>query len=241
MAKILGTRITLAETMASKGQRPIRRSLRSANDRSATFWRFCFFPKVYRCCWRGDECRRTQQGNNNPYLQDNEISWFDWTLVNTHAHLVDFTRWMIEFRKRHPALRREEFFRGVLSQRGLLDIAWRGCNSNSPGFEDPNSGVSRVHHSGSWGRRGLTRDSEHGRFCAGFSASTCRGAENGIAPSTQFFRHQTCSLLLETKRLLTPRLISLVQNRWPFSCPNQYSCKKSRHESGLWRAADRPL
>jgi isoamylase len=50
----------------------------------------------------GDECRRTQQGNNNPYLQDKEISWFDWTLVNAHAHLVDFTRWMIEFREAAP-------------------------------------------------------------------------------------------------------------------------------------------
>jgi len=89
----------------------------------------------------GDECRRTQQGNNNPYLQDNEVSWFDWTLVNAHAYLVDFTRWIIGFRKRHPALRREEFFKGVLSQRGLLDIAWHGYNLNSAGFGDPNSGV----------------------------------------------------------------------------------------------------
>ena len=91
----------------------------------------------------GDECRRTQQGNNNPYLQDNEVSWFDWTLVNAHASLVDFTRWIIGFRKRHPALRREEFFKGVLSQRGLLDISWHGYNLNSPGFGDPILAFSR--------------------------------------------------------------------------------------------------
>jgi isoamylase len=89
----------------------------------------------------GDECRRTQQGNNNPYLQDNEVSWFDWTLVQANADLVDFTRWLIDFRKRHPALRRREFFQGVPSQRGLLDIAWHGCKLNSPGFSDPNSRV----------------------------------------------------------------------------------------------------
>jgi isoamylase len=89
----------------------------------------------------GDECRRTQQGNNNPYLQDNEVSWFDWTLVQTNADLVDFTRWLIDFRKRHPALRRRTFFQGVPSQRGLLDISWHGCKLNSPGFSDPSSRV----------------------------------------------------------------------------------------------------
>ena len=89
----------------------------------------------------GDECRRTQQGNNNPYLQDNAVSWFDWTLVHTNADLVNFTQWLIDFRKRHPALRRQEFFQGVPSQRGLLDIAWHGCQLISPGFSDPNSRV----------------------------------------------------------------------------------------------------
>jgi len=36
----------------------------------------------------GDEVRRTQQGNNNAYCQDNEISWFDWTLVAKHAMCI---------------------------------------------------------------------------------------------------------------------------------------------------------
>ena len=89
----------------------------------------------------GDECRRTQQGNNNPYIQDNQVSWFDWTLVQTNADLVGFTRWIIDFRKRHPSLRSRDFFQGALRQRGLLDIAWHGCKLNSPGFSDPNSRV----------------------------------------------------------------------------------------------------
>ena len=92
----------------------------------------------------GDECRRTQQGNDNPYLQDNEISWFDWSLVERHGSLVDFVRFMTDFRKRHPALRREKFFRGEPSQRGLLDIEFHGCELNSPGFDNPDSGVLAV-------------------------------------------------------------------------------------------------
>ena len=45
----------------------------------------------------GDECRRTQHGNNNAYCQDNEISWFDWSLVNDNQDLVRFVRTLIEF------------------------------------------------------------------------------------------------------------------------------------------------
>ncbi len=89
----------------------------------------------------GDECRRTQLGNNNPYLQDNEVSWFDWTLVDKNAALVAFVRFLTDFRARHSALRRLDFFTGTPSQRGLLDVEFHGCALNSPGFGDPSSGV----------------------------------------------------------------------------------------------------
>jgi len=58
----------------------------------------------------GDEFRRTQQGNNNPYCQDNAISWVNWELADQHADMLRFTRLMIAFRKRHHSLRREHFF-----------------------------------------------------------------------------------------------------------------------------------
>jgi len=92
----------------------------------------------------GDECRRSQQGNNNPYVQDNEVSWFDWKLVERHADLVAYTRFLIDFRSRHPALRRHQFFEGIPSQRGLLDVEFHGCELRQPGFEDPHSRVLAV-------------------------------------------------------------------------------------------------
>ncbi|MFL7790654.1 MAG: glycogen-debranching protein, partial [Anaerolineae bacterium] len=46
----------------------------------------------------GDEVRRTQRGNNNAYCQDNEISWFDWTLLEKHADLHRFVQHLIRFR-----------------------------------------------------------------------------------------------------------------------------------------------
>jgi glycogen operon protein len=89
----------------------------------------------------GDECRRTQLGNNNAYLQDNALSWFDWTLPTREAELERFVRELIAFRKRHPGLRRESFFTGEIVERGLRDISWHGCDLDQPGFGDPNSGV----------------------------------------------------------------------------------------------------
>jgi isoamylase len=85
----------------------------------------------------GDEVRRTQNGNNNAYCQDNEISWFDWTLVEKNRDLYRFWKRMIEFRKRHPALHGRRFFRGERNERGLVDVTWHGTKLNSPGWDSP--------------------------------------------------------------------------------------------------------
>jgi glycogen operon protein len=69
----------------------------------------------------GDELGRTQHGNNNAYCQDNEISWVDWS--NIDQPLLDYVRWLIGFRRRHPTFRRRRFFQGR-PIRGAIDIAW---------------------------------------------------------------------------------------------------------------------
>jgi isoamylase len=55
----------------------------------------------------GDELGRTQQGNNNAYCQDNELSWLDWESAD--AELQSFVRELIALRKRHPAFRRRSY------------------------------------------------------------------------------------------------------------------------------------
>jgi glycogen operon protein len=73
----------------------------------------------------GDECRRTQQGNNNAYCQDNAVSWFDWTLVDTRADLVRFVRELVGFRLGNPTVRRRSFLEGGTSIDGTLpDVEW---------------------------------------------------------------------------------------------------------------------
>ncbi|MCA1949777.1 MAG: glycogen debranching protein GlgX [Treponema sp.] len=81
----------------------------------------------------GDEMGRTQRGNNNAYCQDNEISWYDWTLLNTNRDFFRFVQEMLAFRKRHPAFLRPEFFTGKDgSYNATPDITWYDESGNSP-------------------------------------------------------------------------------------------------------------
>jgi isoamylase len=71
----------------------------------------------------GDEMSRSQQGNNNAYCQDNEISWVNWEKAD--QELIDFTRKIIEFRLHHPAFCRRKWFQGQpIKGIGVEDIAW---------------------------------------------------------------------------------------------------------------------
>jgi len=73
----------------------------------------------------GDECRRTQRGNNNAYCQDNAISWFDWRRAEKHEELRDFCRLLIAFRRGEPTVRQANFLTGAaVRPGGLPDVSW---------------------------------------------------------------------------------------------------------------------
>lgn len=73
----------------------------------------------------GDEVCRTQQGNNNAYCQDNDISWFDWTLPEENGDMLRFCRSLIEFRKNQPTVRRQQFLTGhAKSDDRMPDVSW---------------------------------------------------------------------------------------------------------------------
>ncbi|MCE7915901.1 MAG: glycogen debranching enzyme GlgX, partial [Nitrosomonas sp. PRO4] len=75
----------------------------------------------------GDEMGRSQQGNNNAYCQDNEISWINWQLIEENQELVHFVQRLIQFTKVHPAFHRRNFFQGQIIK-GTKDIVWLNCN-----------------------------------------------------------------------------------------------------------------
>jgi glycogen operon protein len=73
----------------------------------------------------GDEIGRSQQGNNNAYCQDNEMSWFDWRPSELARRLFEFTRRLIRLRRQHPELRRRKFFQGrPLYAASMKDLTW---------------------------------------------------------------------------------------------------------------------
>ncbi|GAA3016144.1 glycogen debranching protein GlgX [Actinokineospora globicatena] len=93
----------------------------------------------------GDEMARTQDGNNNGYCQDSELSWVDWSLAETNSDLIDFTAGVVALRARHPVFRRRRFFAGRPIRRGdeLRDIAWFTPGGQEMSHEDWESGFGR--------------------------------------------------------------------------------------------------
>lgn len=95
----------------------------------------------------GDEFLRTQKGNNNAWCQDNLTSWFDWNMLEEprNAAFLRFTRLLIAFRKRQPALRR----------RGFLDdssIQWHGIEPGEVDFSPSSRFVALTLDGGRTGR-----------------------------------------------------------------------------------------
>jgi glycogen operon protein len=90
----------------------------------------------------GDEIGRSQQGNNNAYCQDNELSWYDWGKVD--RVLLDFTRRLLELRREHPAFRRRRWFQGrPIRGTGAKDIAWFTPQGQEMSDEDWQAGFAK--------------------------------------------------------------------------------------------------
>jgi isoamylase len=93
----------------------------------------------------GDELGRTQDGNNNGYCQDNELTWIDWAAADTD--LLEFTRTVSALRASHPVFRRRRFFNGKpvgrRGQDGLPDIAWFAPDGDEMTDEDWGAGFAK--------------------------------------------------------------------------------------------------
>ncbi|MGO2750055.1 MAG: glycogen debranching protein GlgX [Pseudoclavibacter sp.] len=89
----------------------------------------------------GDELGRTQNGNNNTYAQDSELSWVHWE--NADEPLIEFTRAVAQLRADHPTFRRRRFFNGRVEERAegsaLPDIVWLSTDGTQMASEDWNA------------------------------------------------------------------------------------------------------
>jgi isoamylase len=85
----------------------------------------------------GDEWGRTQNGNNNAYCQDNEISWFNWDRDEKQNQFLEFTRRLIQLRKDHPVFRRPKFFQGRrIRASEIRDVMWFNPGGNQMSEEE---------------------------------------------------------------------------------------------------------
>jgi glycogen operon protein len=92
----------------------------------------------------GDEMGRTQQGNNNAYCQDSELSWVDWKLGPDAQNLIDFTHRLVALRNGHPLFRRRTFFHGrSIVATDAKDIAWLNPDGQEITGDDWNQGFAR--------------------------------------------------------------------------------------------------
>ena len=88
----------------------------------------------------GDEFMQTQAGNNNPYNQDNAISWVDWSRLQENPDVFRFFKLMIAFRKAHPSLARSRFWRE--------DVSWYGVGRDAD-LSDPSRSLAFALHGAS--------------------------------------------------------------------------------------------
>jgi glycogen operon protein len=125
----------------------------------------------------GDEVRRSQQGNNNAYCQDNEVSWLDWNLQKRHADIYRFAKMMVAFRARRDVV--VENSRLSLNQLlAQARLEWHGVTLNRPDWSDGSHSIA------------FTVNSLRGRFtihvmlnayweCLNFAIPTMNGQSNG--------------------------------------------------------------
>ena len=87
----------------------------------------------------GDEIRRTQHGNNNPYCHDSELSWLDWSLLDRHAELRDFVKKLTHFRRSLPL---DDHNYSLAELLGGAPIQWHGVKLGQPDIADHSHSVA---------------------------------------------------------------------------------------------------
>ena len=113
------------------------------SGRCATCSRRCCCRRARRCCSPATSSARTQQGNNNAYCQDNEISWVNWDVPEAGQQLNRFVQTLTWLRHQYPILRRERFLAGEFNEAlGVKDVTW----INATGAEMSRGRLDRHQH-----------------------------------------------------------------------------------------------
>ncbi|MEB3282464.1 MAG: glycogen debranching protein GlgX [Lyngbya sp.] len=108
----------------------------------------------------GDEIGRSQNGNNNTYCHDNELSWMNWNLLESNSSLFQFVKNCIAFRHKHPVLRNRHHFQNQdYLGSGYADITWHGTQAWNADWSNE-SRILAFMLCGKHARRGSVEDSD---------------------------------------------------------------------------------
>jgi isoamylase len=117
--------------------------LRLRNRQMRNFLATLFLSQGVPMLAGGDEVGRTQQGNNNAYCQDNEVSWYDWSAADTC--LLGFVRDLIKLRSQHPVFTRRRWFQGrPIRGNDVSDIGWFTPGGTEMSDQDWQAGFAKT-------------------------------------------------------------------------------------------------
>jgi glycogen operon protein len=167
----------------------------------------------------GDEIARTQRGNNNAYCQDNEISWYDWSLLKKNSGLFRFVKEMIAFRRRHHGFMRPEFYTGRDGNYNAIpDISWFDEEGNPPNWEKMGSCLG-LRMDGS--RADILADRDDNDFFIMFNA----GEKQKLFKICEALEGKEWVLAVDTS-MPSPDDIFLPGNERPLLSPDIYTLKE---------------
>ena len=138
-----GAEDNMSRNWGAEGQTDSARIQRARDRMKRNFLTTLLFAQGVPMLLGGDEIGRSQQGNNNAYCQDDEISWFDWDVGESGYDMRDFVRDLIRVLQTSPILRRRGFFTGTeVPGTHTKDVTWirsNGQEMTDEAWEDPNN------------------------------------------------------------------------------------------------------
>jgi glycogen operon protein len=127
----------LSRNWGAEGPTPSVRINRARDRMKRNFLTTLMCSQGVRMLLGGDEIGRSQQGNNNPYCQDNEVSWLDWDVDEHGTALLEFVRQLTRVVRTNPILRRRDFFNGQpVDASSAKDVTWIRTDGTEMGEAD---------------------------------------------------------------------------------------------------------
>lgn len=132
-----GTNGNFSKNFGYEGETKNKEMLKRRERQKRNFLATLFLSQGIPMLLAGDESGRTQEGNNNAYCQDNNISWLDWERSKSNSELIEFTKKLIKIRQNSPILKKGHFFHGhKIAGTDIRDLIWYMSDGKEFSYDD---------------------------------------------------------------------------------------------------------